>query len=106
MEDLPALTRTEIDTSQGPLVLEFGAWSCGICRATEPLIASVRRTHRDVPYLKVEDGPGEPLGRAFGVKRWPTLVFLLDGREVARLVRPRSVTEVSQAFSEIGNLPK
>jgi thioredoxin 1 len=38
--------------------------------------------------VKVEDGPGRKLGRSFGVKLWPTLVFLKDGAIVRRLVRP------------------
>jgi thioredoxin 1 len=37
-----------------------------------------------VRHVKVEDGSGRRLGRSFGVKLWPTLVFLRDGREVAR----------------------
>jgi thioredoxin 1 len=41
-----------------------------------------------VRHIRVEDGRGRPLGRSFRVKLWPTLVFLKDGKEVARLVRP------------------
>lgn len=94
-------TRAEVDTTQGPLVLEFGAGWCGICQAAQPLISNARSSYREVRYLNVEDGPGKPLGRSFGIKLWPTLVFLRDGREVARLVRPRSAGEVSQAFEQI-----
>jgi thioredoxin 1 len=100
--DAPStLTRTEVDATQGPLVLEFGAGWCGICRAAQPLIADARNAHREVRYVKIEDGPGKPLGRSFGVKLWPTLVFLRDGREVARLVRPHSADPVWQAFEQI-----
>jgi len=42
----------------------------------------------DLPHWKVEDGKGRPLGRAFQVKLWPTVVLLHDGEEVARVVRP------------------
>jgi thioredoxin 1 len=41
------------------------------------------------------------LGRQFGVKLWPTLVFLRDGQEVCRLVRPTQTTDVSQALERI-----
>ena len=41
-----------------------------------------------VVHQKVEDGPGLPLGRSFGVKLWPTLVFLRDGRVLAQVSRP------------------
>jgi thioredoxin 1 len=49
----------------------------------------------------VEDGNGQPLGRSFGVKLWPTLVFLADGREAARLVRPRGARAIEQALERI-----
>jgi thioredoxin 1 len=93
-------TRTEVDTTQGPLVLEFGARWCGICAAAQPLIARARAAHPEVPHRKVEDGPGQPLGRSFGVKLWPTLVFLRDGVERARLVRPTEAAALRQALED------
>jgi len=41
------------------------------------------------------------LGRCFGVKLWPTFVFLRDGAEVARLVRPRSADDVRDAMNKL-----
>jgi thioredoxin 1 len=35
------------------------------------------------------------------VKLWPTLVFLRDGIEVERLVRPRDVRSIVQALGRI-----
>ena len=57
--------------------------------------------HRAVRHVKVEDGSGLPLGRSFGVKLWPTLVFMRDGREVARLVRPRDRGAIDDALDSI-----
>ena len=51
--------------------------------------------------MRIEDGPGRRLGRSFGVKLWPTFVFLRDGREVARLVRPRDPVAVAEAVARI-----
>ena len=45
------------------------------------------------------DGRGRRLGRTFGVKLWPTLVFLRDGEEIAKLVRPKDAAEVMRAFT-------
>jgi thioredoxin 1 len=101
MEQVSRSARAEIETTPGPMVLEFGAAWCGVCRAAQPLIADARSEHPEVRYLNIEDGPGKPLGRSFRVKLWPTLVFLLDGQEVARVVRPRSAEEVAQAFGQI-----
>ena len=49
----------------------------------------------------VEDGPGRPLGRSYRVKLWPTLVFLADGAEVARVVRPGRPEEVSEGLAAL-----
>jgi thioredoxin 1 len=43
-----------------------------------------------VRHVKIADASGRQLGRSFGVKLWPTLVFLRDGKEIGRLVRPGS----------------
>ena len=53
-------------------------------------------------HIKVEDGPGRPLGRSFRVKLWPTLVVLQDGKEVARVVRPLDAAEVREALAKAG----
>ncbi len=94
-------TRSDIDALSGAAVIEFGTDWCGYCRAAQPLIAAAFTEHPQVPHLKVEDGPGRALGRSFGVKLWPTLVFLRDGREVARLVRPGDPAAVGEALQKI-----
>ena len=86
---------------QGPLVLEFGTSWCGWCRGAQPHIAQALAGFDGVRHIKVEDGPGRALGRSFGVKLWPTLVFLKDGREVARLTRPGSAAPIAQALAQI-----
>lgn len=98
-EDVP--TRAEIDARRGPLVLEFGTGWCGVCAAARPLVQAAREAHPGLPYQWVEDGRGKPLGRSFGVKLWPTLVFLRDGQEVERLVRPRDAQALQQAFANL-----
>jgi thioredoxin 1 len=95
--------RAEIDALNGPAVIEFGTGWCGYCRAAQPLIAEAFQNHGDVRHLKIEDGSGRPLGRSFRVKLWPTLVFMDNGREVARLVRPKDVSEIRDAFALIHN---
>ena len=95
------LSRAEVDALEGPSVIEFGASWCGVCRATQPHIDAAFAGHRTVRHLKIEDGPGRRLGRSFGVKLWPTLIFLRDGQEVARLVRPRDARTIADAVAQI-----
>ena len=96
-----APSRAEIDALGGPSVIEFGTSWCGYCRAAQPLIAEAFQDHAGVRHLKIEDGSGRPLGRSFRVKLWPTLIFLDNGREVARVVRPKSTSEIRDAFALI-----
>jgi thioredoxin 1 len=96
-----APTREQVDTMQGPVVLEFGTSWCGWCRGAQPLIRNALARHAGVKHIKIEDGPGRPLGRSFRVKLWPTLVFLRDGQEVARVTRPGSGTAIEEALSRI-----
>jgi thioredoxin 1 len=51
--------------------------------------------------LKIEDGPGRPLGRSFKVKLWPTLIFLRDGVEVARVVRPSDAAAIDEGVAAL-----
>ncbi|RZL10622.1 MAG: thioredoxin [Rubrivivax sp.] len=94
-------TRVEIEALQGPVVLEFGTPWCGFCRAAQPLIASAFAGHPAVRHIKIEDGSGRALGRAFKVKLWPTLVFLSQGQESARLVRPGQQAAIDEALARI-----
>lgn len=96
-----APTREEIDHQSGDLVLEFGTDWCGFCQRAEPLIAQALAQRPAWRHLKIEDGKGRPLGRSYGVKLWPTLVFLREGREVARLVRPESRADVDAALQRL-----
>jgi thioredoxin 1 len=93
--------RTEIDALAGPVLLEFGTSWCGFCRAAQPLIAGAFASHPGAQHVKVEDGSGRRLGRSFGVKLWPTLVFLRDGVEIDRLVRPRDAASIEASLAKI-----
>jgi len=94
-------SRTEVDALTGATMLEFGTAWCGYCRAAQRSIAKALSEHPTVRHLKVEDGSGLPLGRSFGVKLWPTLVFLRDGREVSRLVRPHDAHAIAAALASL-----
>jgi thioredoxin 1 len=92
-------TRAEVDAFTEPTVLEFGTSWCGYCRAAQADIRAVMQMHPAVRHIKVEDGPGRPLGRSFRVKLWPTLVYLEGGAEKGRVVRPASAAEIEAIFA-------
>ena len=98
LSETEAPTRVEVDALPGLTLLEFGTDWCGHCRAAQPALAQVQPQAVGWRHLKVEDGPGRPLGRSFRVKLWPTLILLREGQEVARLVRPTQAQDIAQAL--------
>jgi len=93
--------RKEVDLLAGPTVLEFGSPWCGFCRAAQPLLASAFIEHPEVRHIKISDASGRPLGRSFNVKLWPTLIFLHNGKETTRLIRPSAASAIADALAKI-----
>ena len=93
--------REEVDALPGATLIEFGSPWCGWCRRAQPLIAEALGAHPQVRHIKVQDASGKRLGRSFGVKLWPTLVFMNQGKVIARLVRPDDIDEIRQALDKI-----
>jgi thioredoxin 1 len=94
-------TRAQIEALSEPAVLEFGTPWCGHCRAAQPLLSAAFADYPQVRHIKIEDGRGRRLGRSYAVKLWPTLVFLHQGQEQARLVRPTELEPIRRALARI-----
>jgi len=94
--------RAEVDALAGATVLEFGSPWCGHCRRAQPLIAEALAALPGVRHLKIADASGRRLGRSFRVKLWPTLIFLRDGKEIDRVVRPATAREIGAALARLG----
>lgn len=95
------LSRAQVDQWQGALVLEFGTSWCGYCQAAQPLIKAAFANCPNIRHIKIEDGKGKRLGRSFMVKLWPTLIFMMNGREIQRLVRPANSAEIAEILGEM-----
>ncbi len=96
-----SITRDEVDALAGATVLQFGTNWCGYCQGADAAIEQVLGGRDDLARILVEDGKGRPLGRSYRVKLWPTLIFLADGVEVARVVRPWGTGELSAALDQL-----
>jgi thioredoxin 1 len=93
--------REEVDAMPGATLLEFGSPWCGYCRMAQPLLERALAGHPDIRHIKIADASGRRLGRSFKVKLWPTLVFMRDGTEVARLVRPDDAGAIADALGKV-----
>jgi len=99
-EDAP--DHETLASTPGSLVLEFGSNTCGICEAATPLIAAAM-ANSPIPHIRVQDGKGRRLGRQLGIKLWPTLIFLRDGQEISRIVRPDVEQPLLAALGQLAN---
>ncbi len=97
-----AIDRVAVDSLPGRTVLQFGTNWCGYCRSAAPVIATALAEVTNLRLIRIEDGPGRPLGRSYRVKLWPTLIFLVDGTEVARVVRPWRTEDLAPAVAQLG----
>jgi len=95
------LQREVADDLPGLTVLQFGTNWCGHCQAAQTVVDPVMAQFPKVARQMVEDGPGLPLGRSYRIKLWPTLVFLQDGKEVDRLVRPQDQAQVREILARL-----
>ncbi len=99
----PDRSTIDAESQTGPVLLEFGAPWCPHCQRIQPLLETTLSADSRIAHHKIEDGPGKPLGRSFRVKLWPTLVFMKDGAEVARLVRPTDAGPIRAALERIAS---
>ena len=95
------MKRADVEALAGATVLEFGNNWCGHCRRAQPVIEAALAAAPGVRHLRFADASHKRLGRSFQVKLWPTLVFLKDGKELARAVRPRDADELRAALAKI-----
>ena len=105
-------SRAAVEAMPGSIVIEFGVDWCPHCQqAAGPVsmalagagVAGVAAAADSLQYLRLEDERARPLGRNFKVKLWPTLLFLQDGVEVARVVRPTTAAEVMTGLEQLGS---
>ncbi|WP_298943139.1 thioredoxin family protein [uncultured Psychromonas sp.] len=98
------MTFEQVSTLPGNTILEFGAPWCRHCQAAHSAVKEVLTEHAkltELTHVKIYDGKGKRLGRAFKVKLWPTFIILQNGNELARLVRPSQADEVRELMSNI-----
>ena len=93
--------RAELDAGSGLVVVEFGVAWCPHCQGAQSVIAEALAGGPEVRHLKIEDGPGRPLGRSYRVKLWPTLIVLRDGQEIGRVVRPTDAEVIRRALAGV-----
>jgi thioredoxin 2 len=67
-----------------PVVIDFWAEWCGPCRVMAPHFEAAAKKLPEVRFVKVDSDENPRLSGKFGIRGIPTLILVIDGREVAR----------------------
>lgn len=69
----------------GPYMLEFYSKTCGPCKMLGFVLKDIDKSKPDLKIYQVEFNENKELKDQCGVKGFPTLLFMKDGKEVSRL---------------------
>ena len=78
-------------------LLDFSASYCGPCQQMLPILQ--RMEHSGFPVRQIDITKEPELAKRFSVDRIPTLVLMVEGKEVERFVGLRSEDELRQAMN-------
>lgn len=91
----------EVVKANGLVMLDFYADWCGPCRMLGPVVEQIaEETAGTIKVGKVNVDHNQELAAQFDVMSIPTLVFMKEGKMVAKLVGLRDKTEIMQEIEK------
>ena len=82
-------------------LLDFYADWCGPCQMLKPTIEEFESSHPEIKVRRVNIDEDDELTSEYGVSGIPCLVFLKDGKEVAREVGVISFKKMEKIYEKI-----
>ncbi len=76
----------ELNEMKGYAVVDLNATWCGPCRMLKPVLEKLEGEISDVEFYGIDVDDNPEFAEAFGVSSIPCVLFLKDGKEVARSV--------------------
>lgn len=87
----------------GPYLLEFYSKTCGPCKMLAFVLKDIDKTNPDVKIYQVDFNENKQLKEDCGVKGFPTLLFMKDGKEVTRLEGLKQKPAIQAEIDKLSN---
>lgn len=84
-------------------VVDFYADWCGPCKMLSPFLEQLSQQYTDVNWDKIDVDESQSLAARFSVSSIPTVIFFKDGKEVARSVGFKPISEFERLIEETKN---
>lgn len=84
-------------------ILDFYASWCVPCKTLHPVITQVKEKYPEIEIEAIDVDKNVELANAYRVMGLPSLVFLKDGNEVARLTNLVTMEDIEQKIKEVRN---
>jgi len=90
-----------MELSTGICAVKFGASWCAPCKSLEPKIEKMEEEFPNIKFysVNVEDDPG--MAKKYQIRSLPTVILLMDGKEVNRVIGASLITPLRKAFRDL-----